>query len=414
MGRLLKLLISAFLLVNILSSVRGLSQIHILSKILTVLFIALIAFEFYKGRIKLEKKYLQFLILLLLFPVWALITSLWSIRPDISALASVNYIVMVIVFFGLGYLWKTYKSNENFLALFLPANLMVLTLAFISIITGIPEDSWSGGHGRGLMSFFGHQNSLAMAVLLTMPGLFSLVIGEQRSVNSKGHIKMYFFWLLITANCLLITLTYSRAAMMALFVGAVIYLFLNKKFKVLKLGFAVIAVFTLLAVTVKPLNTTVYKLLAKHDMSVFATRQILWGPSWEAAKNNFVSGAGYTMTDQSVKILPGTGSGFNKTTGLFYREKGNSYLALIEETGIIGLIFFVIPIIYLLMQFNKSNNANTKIFLSLIIAFLFQALFEEWFYGSGWGFRLFLLFIIFSYFNNQDYKKTELSLQPKF
>lgn len=414
-------------MVNILSSVRGLFEIHIISKILTVLFIVIIAYEFFKGRVKPEPKHLLFLALLLLFPLWALITSFWSIRPDITALASINYLVMVVVFFGLGYLWMKYNSNENFLSLFLPANNIVLGIALFSIVTGLPADAWSGGHGRGLMSFWGWQNSLAMAVLFTLPGVFSLSaerkaqsdkrravsaegIGQRKEIShwwSLGHSivedkKGFLFFLLLTFNFILITLTYSRAAMLAVFIGGVCYLVLNKNYKTLASGLSLLAIFALLAITVKPINTTVYKLLAKHDMPIFATRQILWEPSWEAAKNNFLVGTGYTMTDQTVAPHSGTGSGIDLKTGLLNREKGNSYLALIEETGIIGLTFFIIPILYLLPYLYKRNDAYTKLLICLIAALLFQALFEAWFYGSGTFFRLFLLLVVFSYFYKRN------------
>lgn len=414
MNRFLKISISAFLVVNILSSVRGLFQIHYLSKILTVLFIAVIGYEFFKGRVKPEPKQLRFLLLLLLFPAWALITSFWSIRPDITALASINYLVMVLVFFGLGFLWMKYNSNENFLILFLPANIVVLAIALFSIITNIPADSWSGGHGRGLMSFWGWQNSLAMAALFTLPGVFSLVNSEQTLRQAQGDKanrdqqshwwslghslfndkRQLLFFLLLSLNFFLIMLTYSRAAMLAVFVGVVCYLVLNKNYKILASGFLLIAIITLLAVTVKPINTNVYKVLAKHDMPIFTTREILWGPSLEAAKNNFLFGTGYTMTDQTVK---GITSRLEVTTGLYAREKGNSYLALIEETGIVGFTFFMIPIFYLFIYLCKGRNSNIILLNCLIVALLFHALFEAWFYGSGTFFRFFLLLVIFSF-----------------
>jgi len=76
------------------------------------------------------------------------------------------------------------------------------------------------------------------------------------------------------------------------------------------------------------------------------------------------------------------------------REKGNSSLALIEEAGIVGLILFILPLIYVFTKFriynvkfrmneNKNQNYTFYILHSTLFAFLLHSQFEAWWVGVG-------------------------------
>jgi len=58
---------------------------------------------------------------------------------------------------------------------------------------------------------------------------------------------------------------------------------------------------------------------------------------------------------------------------MYVREKGNSTLALIEETGIIGLVLFYIPIFIFLKKSLPSSESciSVKIYPVIFIIYLF-------------------------------------------
>ncbi|MHB1688319.1 MAG: hypothetical protein ACYCVH_13220 [Ignavibacteriaceae bacterium] len=109
-------------------------------------------------------------------------------------------------------------------------------------------------------------------------------------------------------------------------------------------------------------------------------------------------GLGYGISDPNI-ILTGTGSHYEN--GIYIREKGNSILALIEETGLIGLTLFLFPIIYILSRWllNQNNSKflqdsefriqnffniqHSKLILPFLLAFIFHAQFEAWWVGVG-------------------------------
>jgi len=79
----------------------------------------------------------------------------------------------------------------------------------ISIITNIPTDTWTGGHGKGFIGFFGHQNLLASVLLFTLPAVFSK-LWRPKNIEHQLPLKAYSlkltaYYLPLTAYSLLLT-----------------------------------------------------------------------------------------------------------------------------------------------------------------------------------------------------------------
>ena len=116
--------------------------------------------------------------------LWFLLTALWSSYPEISATRALYFILLSTGCISAGFLWIRYSGN-GVLDFLLPANIFVALLCLFSLITNIPSDSWTGGHGKGFMGFFGHQNALASIILVTVPSVFSKLL---RIVNSNQSL----------------------------------------------------------------------------------------------------------------------------------------------------------------------------------------------------------------------------------
>src|SRR5208283_3167499 len=84
---------------------------------------------------------------------------------------------------------------------------------------------------------------------------------------------------------------------------------------------------------------------AGSEAAIFSSRQELWEESYEqAVKGGFVGG-GYGVTIGDTDFAGGlTAVGYG-------REKGNSQLAIMEETGMVGLGLYVI---FLVVLFHRA------------------------------------------------------------
>ena len=334
-----------------------------------------------------------FLILITAFGIWAALTSAWSDYPLITLTRSAYLIFISLGAVLGGCLWNNFYGNS--LGFLFPANVMIILLSLFSIITNIPSDSWTGGHGKGFMGFAGHQNTLASIILFTIPAVFSLIKTNTVNSTSKSvRAQNLILIILLLLNLIILILTYSRASILSLLSGVVVFLILIKKWNVLLYSLLVL-VLLLPAIYFTPvLKEKANDLIKKDFPSFYSSREFLWQPSQEAAAKGGFFGLGYGMSDPEI-LLPGSGSHYEAER--YVREKGNSVLAVIEETGYIGLVLFLLPVSYLLLKGkNKTDykseinvsqseavNLNSKYILAALFALLVHSQFEAWWVGVG-------------------------------
>jgi O-antigen ligase len=333
--------------------------------------------------------------LFLLPGLWFLLTLLWSSYPEISALRALYFILISTGCISAGILWIRY-SNKNIFDFLLPANLIVVLICVFSILTNIPSDSWTAGHGKGFIGFFGHQNLLASVLLFTLPVVFGVKIKAQ-----SKKLKVFIF-ILLTLNFILLILTYSRSAIVAMIFGLIVFLILNKNWKVLSYGFIVAVILTSIIYFTPSLNNFADKILKKDFPEVYSSRLWMWEPSYNAAFEGGFFGLGYGISHPEIR----SGEYSDRfEDGRLIREKGNSSLALIEESGVIGLVLFLIPVFYILLRviIGKDSllttqysilNTNYSLLTAALAAFILHAQFEAWWIGVGSvQLPLFLLYI---------------------
>ena len=363
------------------------------------------------------------LILVLIPGVWFLLTALWSSYPMISAERALYFILISMGCISAGILWTKYSGNE-LLDFLLPANVLVVLLCIFSLITNIPSDSWMGGNHKGFMGFFGQQNLLASVLLFTMPVVFvklkRQVSSEQLIVNSNEtksqittrlgrgstlaahYLLLTSYSLLLASNLIFLLLTYSRASILSLVIGAVVFLVINKNWKVIAYSLGVIIIFVVIVLINPAFNKFSEDIINKDFPEFYSSRVWMWEPSYRAALNGGITGLGYGISDPDIK--PGS-LGDHYEDGRFVREKGNSVLALVEETGLIGLVLFIMAIFVIVILsvtkdltqrrfFSRLDGIRMTTNHSLLItkyslltaslaAFIIHAQFEAWWVGVG-------------------------------
>ena len=243
---------------------------------------------------------------------------MWSLNPKITFERSGYLIFIYAGILSAILLYKKFLPEKG-IEFLIPANILVIVISLFSLITNSPSNSWSGGNGLGFMGFAGHQNTLAAAMLFTLPGLLAYKIKDK---GTKINVVRIFYFLLLTFNFLLILLTYSRAAILALVIGTITYLIITKSKKILAILFSSTALLFVLYFTVSPLQSSIDSVLNKDGGKILGRRMILWEPSFEAAKLGGVFGLGYGVSAPDIKTPILTGSHYEN--GRYIREKGNS------------------------------------------------------------------------------------------
>ncbi len=350
-------------------------------------------------------------LIILAFPVYCIITSIWSLYQLLSIQRSLYLIFLYTGILSAILLYKKYNSELS-IKFFIPANIIIIILSLFSLITNIPANSWSGGNGLGFMGFAGHQNTLAAAILFTFPGVIYLVSSDQSIVISNKNnsfpfltshfLRLSSFILLLIVNLLLLILTYSRASWFALFIGLITFIILTKNIKIILSFLSLLIILSILTFSIPSVSKFMESLINKDDSPLFSRREILWKPSYEAAKLGGVIGLGYGVSAPDIKTPILTGSHFED--GRYVREKGNSVLAVVEETGLIGLFLFLLPVFWVIRKFTiynsqltikeKPNNNYSPalphgsrgrflILNSTLAALLVHAQFEAWWVGVG-------------------------------
>jgi cell division protein FtsW (lipid II flippase) len=149
--------------------------------------------------------------------------------------------------------------------------------------------------------------------------------------------------------------------------------------------FLALAVVLVMAVRPDLQTEIVQQVIYKHSDDIFYTRIQPWSESLEKARLGGVLGAGY-----GVSI--GSGSWGGGLTAVGYgREKGNSQLAIIEETGFVGLTFYLLLVSSLVLKlynaFTTARNPKAKVALGLasgaVVGMLMQSVFEAWWVAPG-------------------------------
>lgn len=330
--------------------------------------------------------------------LWFLLTSLWSSYPEVSSTRALYFILISTGSISAGFLWIHYSVRNLFDFLF-PANVIVVLICLFSLFTNIPSDSWTGGHGKGFMGFFGHQNLLASLLLFTLPAVVPLKI---KDISQKIKVRKVFFIFLLSLNLIMLILTYSRSAMLSLIFGVIVFLILNKNWKLLSYAFLTAAILTILIYFTPSLNHLADKIIKKDFPEFYSSRLWMWEPSFNAALEGGLFGLGYGISHPAIR----SGEYSDRfENGRLIREKGNSVLALIEEAGLVGLVLFLMPILLTLILsvtkdlnqrrfFSRQNGIRLTIdhsqltthyslLTAALAALILHAQFEAWWVGVG-------------------------------
>jgi hypothetical protein len=354
-----------------------------------------------------------FIVILFSFPIYTLLTTLWSVYPCLTFQRSLYLLLLYTGFFAVSILIQAWDCNK-FIKLFLPANIFLILVSIVTLNLNDYGLIWTVNlDWQGFKGLYGHSNVYAAALLFTLIGVSSLFAPQKKHKigNEKFDLqwlkdkKLLFGLLLAVTNIYFIIISYSRTTMISLLIGALVFLFLSKNIKTLIMICIGIIICIAIILADGKMEDKVIKYVLKGSGNFFDHRTVLFEPSIKAAKLGGVFGLGLGVSaPELINQVPK-----NMTVSKIYvREKGNSTLAIIEETGMIGLILFLMPVFLILNKLIFTfNSATPKIsayikpalLISVIFTLLLHSQFESWWIWVGSPeLNIFLLLIIIIFF----------------
>ncbi len=340
----------------------------------------LILYLLAKGRLLIGLRS-TFGIALAVYCVWCLTTYNWSEVPYLSIAKATAFSGVAVAFVSAGYWWVAERGTQSALSYFAPVSVL-------AIFAGSMGTSYNAASGAITLDMYQgltyNPNMLGSLLAMALPFL----LWNAYRYRATPQLKWVWFALLAIAAAMLVR-SYSRSAIMAggvVAFGFCLSLRLNRTaFISVLIG---IALFVAAAVGTAVLDKTYQVYILKGGESengILFSRQIVWQESYDAAVLGGRYGLGYGVSAGDFSFHGGL------TTVGYGREKGNTQMAIIEETGLVGLGFYFCILltlfIPLILAHRREKFGDNKVALGIVIGalggFTAMSIFEAWWVAPG-------------------------------
>jgi O-antigen ligase len=315
----------------------------------------------------------NYLHLLGLFTVIAAFASaIVSVNPVITILKTLSLAALfVYASFGARVLWS--RNPEPFVRkLVLMAEGLVY---FLAICYAAGFEAWGSSNSLGLI-----MGCLCWPVLL-----WRFILPPSRQGSPRRFIAMF------VCGALLV-LSLSRASLTAASLASIFLLLGARRYRTLLVGASLFVVVLLGTFLVAPQRfqdaseTLIYKTGDRGN--VMDSRNKPWERSLRTFREHPWLGLGFGAADNS------TDQRFTyATTGQLTRERGSSYLTMLETTGLLGtfpcallILALILEICRVFLWLRRTGKVNQPavVAAAIILAGLVNASFEDWMFAVGY------------------------------
>lgn len=247
-------------------------------------------------------------------------------------------------------------------------------------------------------AIFGNPNSLGaiMAVAVTPMLLWGFLTAETPQRKLLLNIELVLSWILLLSS-------YSRASIGGAAAAAFLICVSLRQNRLLLKGTAAAMLIAIFVTIVFPrdadsatvnsgsvVSTFIYK--GKEDQGFLGSRIGPWRETWNVIRDKpwFGSGFGTSQISQDMTKLDYAAHHIDSWVA---REHGNSYLAILEWTGLLGVVPF-----YFLAALAAANAGRVFLWVrrtsnafspalpaaAIIVAGLVDAMFEDWLFAVGY------------------------------
>jgi len=240
---------------------------------------------------------------------------------------------------------------------------------------------------------FGNPNSLGalMGVAAVPIMLWGVLVSDKAIVRRRRTFALCL-------AILLLLVSYSRASIAAAIISCVLLCIVARRYKLLVQGSAIAILLAVLVVVLVPPQTeksasvpSAFLYKGHQDSGVLGSRASVWRQTISTIEEHPWFGTGFGTAD----ALEGSSrdSALFSSTSNTSREHGNSYLAIAEGLGIVGMLPFAAIILLLINNVRRvwfaawhlrSVHSLAILFVSILSAGLIHAAFEDWLFSVGY------------------------------
>lgn len=313
----------------------------------------------------------------------AIVSTTWSPVPQLSGFKSFFLALVVLTYSSAGALWVRRSQRKNVFNVFWPFAILTLFAAFGGVVNTGAEVQINEQVTlyRGLTF---NSNFLGMIVIATLPLPLWRIL--QSDVSQR---ERWLYYLLLTVLLYIQITTFARASYLGTAI-IILFFFMGRGFGKLAL-WLMIAVLILVtlpslfpAQTAEIIQKYVYK-GADVTGSLLASRDFVWAASYEGAVQGGFLGLGYGVSYGYDDYSLGFGS------SAYGREKANVFLAMVEETGAVGLALFLGVLLSLMLRgftaARVSRDPKDRLLIFILVGYILaltvHAQFEAWMFSPG-------------------------------
>jgi O-antigen ligase len=324
----------------------------------------------------------------------AAVSSLVSSRVEMSLLKSAS-LLMIFLYGASGAKIAVVGRESKF---------------FFGLLTACEVVSYLTAFSYAVLHFelFGNPNSLgAVMGVVVVPILLWGVLS-----TTDRHVRFRITIALCLAGYLLY-ISVARAGILACAVAVTVMCVALRRQHLLLKGAIVLVFLVAVVAVVQPgrfdslvsslTEDLIYK--GKPEMGILGSRQSPWQETLEVInrdKQTLLVGVGFGTSAADPQGV--TGGLTFRTTGATVREHGNSYLALLEYVGLLGIVPFAVLLLVVLRQIYRGcslmwrtrDPGHYVVPLVLVcIAGLVHAFFEDWLFAVGFYLTVFFWASVF-------------------
>jgi O-antigen ligase len=315
----------------------------------------------------------NYLHLLALFTVIAAgASTLVSVNPLITLLKAMSLAALFLyACIGIRVLWST--NPAPFIRnLTLMAELLVYFSALCYLVS---FEVWGNPNSLGLIT-----GCLCWPVLL-----WRWILPASRQSTARRFVPLFLCGVLLF-------LSRSRASLIAAFLASMFLLVGSRRYRTLLMGLSLLLALLANFYLVSPerfqnvSDDLLYK-TGEHG-NLMNSRQKPWEKSLRNFRDHPWLGLGFGVADNSATLQFGY-----ETQGSATRERGSSFLTMLETTGAVGMSFFVLLIVALWREIVRvfswlrrtgKVNQPAVVVAAILIAGLVNAVFEDWLLAVGY------------------------------
>jgi O-antigen ligase len=246
---------------------------------------------------------------------------------------------------------------------------------------------------------FGNPNSLgAIMAVACIPVLLWAFLTAQ-----PGTRRLRLGAELMVALLLLFS-SFSRASITAAMVSSLLLCVALRQYRVLIRGVAIVVLLAICAVILVPRHTgapswdgsesigSVFLYKGKRDEGVLGSRRTVWQQTWNVIREKPWFGSGFGTSHISGDMTKLDYAAHHIDSWVI-REHGNSYLAIIEWTGLLGVMpFFALlfltarnaSLVFAWVRRTQDAFSPAIPAAAIIVAGLIDAAFEDWMFAVGY------------------------------